>query len=173
MVLTRCSAMLRQLMLTQMSLPPMMNSLLQQLQQQQHQQTQPQLQHQQRPNLLHMATATSLMPTSYAAPRSFNNPQARRLTPSKVDLRKRRQLQFQWHWIGKAWHIETIGVLGDWTFHFRTWNVLGDIDDTPVATCMIKDDLLGFQQLVTSGRYTMYDRDKDSTMFEVRTAKFL
>jgi len=158
-------------MLTQMSLPPMMNSLLQQLQLQQQQlqqrqQTQPL-------NLPQIAAPTLLAPISCAAPISVNNPQGRGLTSSQNDLRKLWQLQFQSRWIGKAWHIKCIVALGDWTFHFRTWNLLKSIYDTPVGTCIHNDDLLGFKQLMASGRYTMCDRERHWTMFQVRTARSL
>jgi len=165
--------MLYQIMLNQKPLLPMMNSLSQQFQLQQQSQIQPQLQHQQPPNLSQVITTTPLVPTSCAAPGSRNNSQNRGLTHPNGDLKKLWQLQFQSRWIGKAWHIQTIRALGDWTFHLRTWNVLQDMNKTPLLACLQHDNLQEFQQLIASGRYSMYDRDKYKTLFEVRVAWFL
>lgn len=155
--------MLYQLTITQVSLPTMIHSPSQQIQLQQLQQTQPL-------NLPQVAEPTSLVPVSCTSPISISYPPGRGLTPSQDDLRKLRQLRFQSRWIGKAWHIQSIVALGDWTFHFRTWNLLKSIYDTPVVTCIQNDDLLGFKKLMASGRYTMCDREQHWTMFQVRKA---
>lgn len=172
MLLTAGSAMLYQIKRDLALLLPMMNCLSQQFQLQQQLQIQPQLQHQQPPNLPQVITTTPLVPTLCAAPGSRKNSQNRGLTHPKDDLKKLWQLQFQSRWIGKAWHIQTIRALGDWTIHFRTWNVLQNIGNTPLDACLKNDNLQEFQQLIESGRYSMCDRDEYWTLFEIRVAWF-
>ena len=86
-----------------------------------------------------------------------------KIVPTKTTL-----VRFQSIWLRKAWRVETLRSTGSWTFCMRTWNVLAS--EAPIFDCIETDDVLGFQQSIASGRYTIDDRTYyGDTLLEVRT----
>ncbi len=167
--LTVHSAMIHQSLLQSMdhaAILPLLQCFLQQ-----QQQSRPHLQAQRSISQDEPATTTSLIAASDAASTPCDHLPSRKIITSKRNQVKRRQLQLVSVWLGKAWQMQTMRAEGSWTYCFRTWNVLAN--SAPILKCVLNDDLLGFQQLITSGGFTYNDRDRfGETLLEVSTCSY-